>query len=341
VILIPGFKEDKVILEVAKGALNQDYPRELYEVIVIADSFLSETITQLKRLSIKVIEVSFDNSTKAKSINAALAQVEDVFDIALILDADNLMEEGFISKINDAFSKGFLCVQGHRLAKNKDTSIAILDAISEEVNNKLFRKGHRILGLSSALIGSGMAFDYHLYKEKMKTINAIGGFDKELELILLKCGNKIEYVEDALVYDEKVSTAKTLSKQRKRWISAQYIYFKRSIGSSFHELLFSGNIDYFIKSLQFALLPRILMVGFLFAILIFSIFLNEPIYTKIWAVLFMMSLLAIIFAIPKKFYNKSTLKALLYIPHGFFIILLTLFQLKGANKKFIHTEHGL
>jgi hypothetical protein len=49
-------------------------------------------------------------------------------------------------------------VQGHRTAKNTNNSWAILDAISEEINNNIFRKGHRVLGLSSAIIGSGMAF---------------------------------------------------------------------------------------------------------------------------------------------------------------------------------------
>jgi len=35
--------------------------------------------------------------------------------------------------------------------------LALLDGISEEINNNIFRKGHQTLGLSSALIGSGMA----------------------------------------------------------------------------------------------------------------------------------------------------------------------------------------
>ena len=179
-LLIPGFKEDRVILEVAEDALNQSYPKHLFDVIVIADSFLPRTIEQLKKLPIKLIEVSFENSTKARSINKALSILPEDYDIIVILDADNLMEKDFLRKMNDAFSCGFTCVQGHRVAKNLDSSMAILDALSEEVNNNLFRKGHRVLGLSAALIGSGMAFDFKYYKEIMKTIDAIGGFDKEL-----------------------------------------------------------------------------------------------------------------------------------------------------------------
>ena len=38
-VLIPGYKEDEVILEVAQDALMQDYPSEWYDVIIVADSF--------------------------------------------------------------------------------------------------------------------------------------------------------------------------------------------------------------------------------------------------------------------------------------------------------------
>ena len=43
-VLIPAYKEDIVIVDVARDALNQDYPRELYDVYVIADQLKKETI---------------------------------------------------------------------------------------------------------------------------------------------------------------------------------------------------------------------------------------------------------------------------------------------------------
>ena len=203
-ILIPGYKEDEVIIEVAKSALQQKYALNLFDVVVIADSFQQETITELKALPIKLIEVSFDKSTKSKALNKAMDVIGDHYEVALILDADNIMEPNFIAKINDAFNKNYMVVQGHRVAKNVNTSFAILDAVSEEVNNHIFRKGHRALGLSSGLIGSGMAFDYPFFKRTMSTINAVGGFDKELELTLLRDGHMIEYLDDAYVLDEKI-----------------------------------------------------------------------------------------------------------------------------------------
>ena len=206
-VLIPGYKEDEVIVEVATDALKQEYPTDMYDVVVIADSFRTETLETLRILPIKVIVVNFDKSTKSKALNKAMEHLPNEYDIAVVLDADNLMAPDFLTKINAAFDAGFIAIQGHRTAKNMNTSLAVLDAISEEINNHIFRKGHRVLGLSSAIIGSGMAFDYQFFKNMMLNIKAIGGFDKEIELKMLKDGHTIGYLDDALVYDEKVQKA--------------------------------------------------------------------------------------------------------------------------------------
>jgi cellulose synthase/poly-beta-1,6-N-acetylglucosamine synthase-like glycosyltransferase len=348
-VLIPGYKEDAVILEVAQKALNQSYSNTLYRVVVIADSFEEKTLTKLKRLPIDVIEVSFETSTKSKALNAAMAQIGDGYDVALILDADNIMETDFIQKMNAAFDQGYKVVQGHRIAKNTNTSFAILDAISEEVNNHIFRKGHRALGLSSALIGSGMAFDYRFFKSTMANINAIGGFDKELELTLLRDGETIEYLHDALVLDEKVQKAAVFANQRKRWLSAQFVYFKRFFWSGVKSLFLKGNLDFFDKVYQMIAPPRVLLAGlvtllFLGATLVQLFFPQLSTYFSVpplaWQITFVAVVIAFLCAIPRGFYNWKTLKALLTLPKAFALMFLSLFKLKGANKKFIHTQHG-
>ena len=216
-VLITSYKEDGVIVEVAQAALQQNYPTNLYDIIIIADSFQPETITALKKLPITIVEVSFEKSTKSKALNAAMASITKVYDIAVVLDADNIMANDFLSKINAAFEYGYIAVQGHRTAKNTNNSWAILDAVSEEINNNIFRKGHKVLGLSSAIIGSGIAFKYNYFKTMMSTVTAVGGFDKEIELKMLKEGEKIVYLDDALVYDEKIQKSEVFGNQRRRW----------------------------------------------------------------------------------------------------------------------------
>jgi hypothetical protein len=65
-------QEDEVIIDIAHDALEQDYPPDSYDVVIIADSFLPETIQKLGTLPVKVIEVSFESSTKSKALNKAM-----------------------------------------------------------------------------------------------------------------------------------------------------------------------------------------------------------------------------------------------------------------------------
>jgi cellulose synthase/poly-beta-1,6-N-acetylglucosamine synthase-like glycosyltransferase len=344
-VLIPGYKEDDVIIEVAQHALIQDYPSEYYDVVIIADSFLPETITELQKLPIKVVEVKFDKSTKSKALNKAMEQLPAVYDIAVVLDADNIMAPDFLVKINAAFENDFAAIQGHRKAKNLDTSLAILDAISEEINNHIFRKGHRVLGLSSAIIGSGMAFRYQFFKELMLKVTAIGGFDKEIELKMLKGGYRIDYLDDAEVFDEKVQKAEVFSNQRRRWLSAQLIYFRQDILSALAELFSKGNIDYFDKAIQFIQPPRVLLLGVMLVLgpvfIVVNVLAATPlVYLYLWTATLAGCILAFFFSIPVGFYNSTTLRAIGSLPKGMLLMLGSLLKIRGANKQFIHTKHS-
>lgn len=347
-VLIPGYKEDKVIVDVARQSCQQNYPSSYYDIIVIADSFRPDTLENLALLPVKVVEVSFEVSTKTKALNTAMNQLSTEYDIAVILDADNIMEPDFLNKINEAFGTGAKILQAHRIAKNTNTPIAILDAVSEEMNNTIYRKGHRAAGLSSALIGSGMAFDYTLFKERIAEIQAIGGFDKELELTLLRDGYTIEYLDDAIVADEKVHKTEVFQNQRRRWLSAQFVYAGRFIIPGVKLLVTKGKLDFFNKVVQQLILPRLLLLGvsFLFTLLYFigSLLTDLTDITALnyqcWLGSFLLLSISFAIAIPRSYLNRRTFKALLSLPRLFITMFLLLFKLKGANKRFIHTEHG-
>ena len=337
-VLIPAFKEDLVINEVVEDALKQEYPASFYHIKVIADSLSHETLQLLKNRSIDVVEVSFATSTKSKAIRYALESSGIDYDVVIILDADNIMAPDFLSRMNNSFANGFRIIQGHRIAKNTDTNFALMDAISEEINNHIFRQGHRAAGLSSALIGSAMGFEYQLFKHLMDGIEAIGGFDKELELKIAKEKIKIEYLKDAFVFDEKVQNATKFTNQRSRWLAAQFLYFKRDIIPSFIYLFTKGNIEYFNKAFQFLLPPRILLLGTVTLINIFVLIFQVG-NIKGWLLVLILTYLVFLFSIPFSFYNLRTLKVIFDLPRGYFWMIISLLKSKNANHEFIHTVH--
>lgn len=337
-VLLPAYKEDAVILDSARKATCHNYPQDMYDVMVIADSLQPETVAALRAIPVEVLEVNFEKSTKSKSLNAALSAVVKEYDAVVILDADNTMEPNFLSKMATKYNRGCKAIQGHRMAKNTNTKLAFLDAMSEEVNNHIFRLGHRKLGLSCGLIGSAMVFDLTLFKEIMGQIEAVGGFDRELELRLIDRGIRIEYIHDAYVLDEKVQKQEVFHNQRRRWLAAQYHYFGRYAFSGL-KALFRGRFDYANKVLQGIQVPRILLPGLIFILGIFSaIFSLSPSWIY-WGVSLIGVLVALLISIPRRLYSWQMVKALVELPITFVNMLLLLFKLKGANKTFIHTTH--
>lgn len=344
-VLIPSYKEDSVILDVARQAIKQSYPGDRFQVFVIADSLKGETLELLRSLPLSVIEVSFENSTKVKSLNKALEQIPDSkYDYAVILDADNVMERDFLSRMNALFSQhDYKVVQGQRKPKNKNNNLAFLDGVSEAINNHIYRQGTVAAGMSSSISGSGVVFSFSMLKEKLSKMNSIGGYDRELELKFLQDGYPVYYYKDAVVYDEKVSKKKSFSNQRKRWISSQYVYLAKyfRVGC---KALAAGNFAFFnsavLRNIQ---LPRLINLGLLTLLTAASIFLHEHLLLgkEAWIALFLLNAFSILISIPREFYSWRMVKAFADLPGIFVNMFLLLFRLRNANKKFIHTQHGV
>jgi cellulose synthase/poly-beta-1,6-N-acetylglucosamine synthase-like glycosyltransferase len=342
-VLIPAYKEDGVIIGVAAQAVQQNYPPDKFDVVVIADSLKPVTLERLRSLPIIVVEVSFEKSTKVKALNRAMEVIGDNYDCALVLDADNTMERDFLKKMNNLFDLGIKAIQGRRDPKNENTSMAVLDGLSETINNFIYRQGTVALGMSASLNGSGMIFDYATYRQIMSGMDSIGGFDRELELKLLEKNIKVYFAKNVVMYDEKVANTEVFERQRKRWISSQFFYLKKYFVSGVASL-FKGNFSFFnsavLRNIQ---LPRLLNLGLLALITLLSLafyrYLNfSPI---VWVGLLALCVLSMVFAIPSKFYSMKVLKSVMLVPGIFVKMFLLLFKLKGANKTFIHTPHGI
>lgn len=337
-LLIPAYKENEVICHTAIEALKQDYNN--YDIVVIADTIDDNALITLKSLDIIVLEVSFKKSTKSKALNMAMDKLTNDYQLAVVLDADNIMGDGVLSILAQKYADGYNAIQGHRTAKNQETGFAILDSISEEMNNHLYCKGTQSIGLTSRLTGSGMGFDYELFKSLMKDIDAVGGFDKELELALIDSGNPIHYTESAYIYDEKVSQSEVFTNQRKRWISSQYYYLRKYFWRAVVKLL-SGNIDYALKAAHLLFPPRMLFPVILFIFFALACILNDYFFMVAWGVSLVLIIFSYSIAIPKKLWTKELLIAAISLPKAILVIFIAMINLKGANDEFIHTKHSI
>ena len=265
VVLFPAYKEDRVILASIESFLEQDYPKELYDVIVISDQMKPETNEALQALPIRLLMANYTESSKAKALAMAMDSIDTgAYDIVVIMDADNMTTPDFLSTINRVFDSGIKSVQAHRTGKNLNTDISVLDSASEEINNGFFRSGHNAIGLSAGLSGSGMAFEAEWFHQNVKYLQTAGE-DKELEAMLLQQRIYTVYLPDLLVFDEKTQKKEAISNQRKRWIAAQFGALRASL-PHLPKALLQGNFDYCDKICQWMLPPRLIQLAGVFGL---------------------------------------------------------------------------
>ena len=334
-ILYPAYKEDKVIINAVKQFLLQDYPKELYTVIVISDHMQPETNEQLSELPITLLQPTFEKSSKAKAMQFAIESVNTEYDNVIILDADNVVRPDFLSQLNVLCSV-YDAIQCHRCAKNANNDVAVLDGTSEEINNTIFRKAHNRLGLSSALIGSGMCFKYELFKENVFKLTTAGE-DREMEALLLHQGVFIKYASEIHVFDEKVSNQDNFQRQRMRWMTAQI----QSLLSNLPKVpkaLLHGNINFVDKTIQQALIPRSILIVLLGVVSVFMTIV-VPDWCEKWWILFAMLALSLFIAIPAPLRTQS-FKKVMTIPNLVFKMLKNILHIDHKNTDFIHTEHN-
>ncbi|MBD3590369.1 glycosyltransferase family 2 protein [Bacteroides sp. GM023] len=349
-VLFPAYKEDRVILSSIRSFLEQDYPQELFEIIVISDQMQPETNEALRALPIRLLMADYTESSKAKALAMAMDNVDtNVYDIVVIMDADNLTTPEFLSTINRAFDSGVKAIQAHRTGKNLNTDISVLDGASEEINNGFFRSGHNAVGLSAGLSGSGMAFEAEWFHQHVKYLQTAGE-DKELEAMLLQQRIYIAYLADLPVFDEKTQKKEAISNQRKRWIAAQFGALRASL-PHLPKALLQGNFDYCDKILQWMLPPRLIQLagvfGLTFVFTAIGIILSvrnggyEWTMAIKWWILSAAQVAAMTLPVPGgQLFTKQVGKAIMKMPMLAVTMVGNLFKLKGANKKFIHTEHG-
>jgi len=289
IILVPAYKQDKVVMRGLKSILGQTYPQRLFDVVVISDHESEVTNMRLAQFPVTLLTPNFEKSTKAKSLQYAILNLPEfkIYDAVVVLDADNIVEPEFLEQVNDAFeSAGTKAIQVHRLPQNRDTPSARIDGIFEEINTSIFRRGHITLGLSAAVSGSGTIYDFNWFKQNIMKVRTAGE-DKELEAMLMRQFIYVDYFDHIYVFDEKTRHTNDFNKQRVRWMQNQFRHaFKnlRYLPSAF----VNRQYDLADKIIQWFLMPRILLVAIIFMMSVILPFIYFSLAIKWWIIGFLL-----------------------------------------------------
>ena len=329
VILIPAYKQDNVIEQTVLAALSQAYPQRMFDVTVISDHQDELTNMRLAQYPITLLIPNFEESTKAKSLQYAILNLPEfkIYDAVIILDGDNIIDQDFLDQVNNAFEiAATKAIQTHRISKNRDTTAARIDAIFEEINNAIFRRGHICFGLSAALAGSGTVFDFNWYKTNVMRTKT-SGEDKELEALLMRQDIFVDYFDHIYVYGEKKRTTSKLNEQRGRWATQQFANLFRNIRFLPGAIL-SKQYNLADKLIQWMLVPRTTMVGIIMIMSLVLPFIYLTMAIK-WWILGSLALFIFALATPDYLVDEMWDKTFLRSP---FVSLWKMFRIKIQKK---------
>lgn len=283
IILIPSHKNGKSIELTINSILGQTYPQRLFDVTVIADHEDEITLFRLAQQPVTLLTPNYDKSSRTKSLQLAFNNLPQfkIYDIAIILDAGDVVEPEFLEQMNDAYeSAGTKAIQTHKLSFNRDTVSARLSAIFEEINNSIFRRGHISLGLPCTMQSSGNAFDFAWLKDYLQYAKQSWS-EKEMEAILTRQHIYIDYFDKIVVYGEKARQAEDFNRQHRSWILAQWKTFIHNV-QYLPAAIANRHYDMIDKLLQWMLLPRMIMMAIIIFMCVITPFIFFSLAVKWW-----------------------------------------------------------
>ncbi|NLP42302.1 MAG: glycosyltransferase family 2 protein [Veillonellaceae bacterium] len=282
-IIVAAHNEENVISQLVENLHVLKYPRELYDIYVVADNCKDNT-AQLARNAGAIVYERFNLNQRGKGyamewMFAKLFRLKRKYDAVVVFDADNLVHPDFLLEMNNRLCKGEKLIQGYLNAKNPhDTWIAGTFAISFWVVNHIWHLAKYNLGLSSVLGGTGMCISTDILQKFGWGATCLTE-DMEFTMKVLLIGIRTTWAHDAIVYDEKPLTFKQSWKQRKRWAQGHFDIAGRYIPKMLAEGFKRRDIR-ILDGVLHLLQPHFLILSTTFVLLSY-VYHITPFYTNI------------------------------------------------------------
>jgi len=312
-ILFNVYRNGKEVIQSIDYFLDtQQYPNDKYAVAIAASQLSEEDIVTLLKMPVNIVVPDKEECTKVYAIQQVMERyAPDEYDMVILFNSDNRIVPTALDLFNDAYYAGCDAIQAHPMTENLTTKIAILNATSEEINNNIFRKGHTRMGLSSALIGSAMAFDFSTFHRICPTLKG-QDLSKAIEAAFLKENIYIEYLEEVVCYSKKVESANSYEDERVGWVNTQ----KSSTFFGLRHLpiaVLKGEWDYANKLFQWILPSRLFLLAYLIGFTIILTALDWQLSFK-WYGLIIATVFAFLMALPEGEISKQFRHAFWALP---------------------------
>lgn len=353
-LVIAAHNEELVIGHVIDSLVHQNYPRNLYDIFVVADNCTDRTAA-IARHHGAIVYKRFDTEKRGKGhalewIFVQIYGMSSKYDVISVFDADNLVSSNYLYEMNKLLCKGYKIVQGYIDSKNPyDSWITSSYSIAFWLSNRIFQLSRFYLGLSCSLCGTGFCVDISVLKKIGWGATCLTE-DLEFTMKLALNGQKVAWAHDAIVYDEKPLTLKQSWRQRKRWMQGHADCAARFLNPLFKKAFKEGDLTAFDCAIYLFQPIRFIFIGLISIMLwIQSVYPKAPFYTmqyvfpaEVWYIFPILQFLYGPLVVLSE--NKFDLRTLAgFIIYPFYCLTWVPITIQGFlsrnNKEWNHTQH--
>ena len=264
-ILICARNEEAVLGHLLDTIRQQDYPAERLTTFVCADNCTDRT-AEVAALGGAVVYKRFNRQLVGKgyALSELLQQIRrdygNRFDGFLVLDADNLLSENYVTELNKTFSQGYDVVTTYRNSKNfGDNWISSGYALWFLREAAFLNRPRMMLGTACAVSGTGFLFSREVLERRGGWNCFLLTEDIEFTVANVLAGEKMGYCGTAVLYDEQPVTFRQSWRQRMRWAKGYLQVFGKYGGSLLRGLAKKRGFACF--DMAMAIMPAIVLTA--------------------------------------------------------------------------------
>lgn len=251
--IIPACNEEDVIEDTVRSIIEgQNYPRELFDVYVVADNCKDRTAALAEKAgAIVLIHNDPDPAHHMAAyplkfgINYIMYESGKEYDIVIRVDADNHLNADYTSLMNDAYQGGVDLARPYEGALNATQSFftkacTLFYVFDSRYGSRVRERFH----LAAHVNGSGAMMSTRMLK-------ATGGYDchtisedAEYYFDRLFDGYKGHFVEDAVIYEDMPSSLKDTYNRNKRIGSGGMSLMKSKLIKMLGKFFTTGKFSY-------------------------------------------------------------------------------------------------
>lgn len=218
-VVVPAHNEEASLQATLCSLRALSYPRDLYDIVVVADNCTDRTAEIGRAGGAVVLErSSADERGKGHALRWAFDRLlQESYEGFVVCDADTIASVNLLTEVNRAFDAGAGACQCNDQVKPAPGSwSAEATRAGFLLYNFVRPLGRSVIGCSAGLRGNGMAFAAETLRQIPWSAYSRAE-DLEYGLVLLLHGIRVMFVRDALVLATMPTDARNAETQRARW----------------------------------------------------------------------------------------------------------------------------